>query len=146
MSAYCDAVGRLDPDAAGALFAADAAIRIAGFPEISGRDAIVEGMRTTFAACSFLFQQCDTGLIDIDGDKACSRLSVFEARRKPGADTIGLIFGFYEDDYIRLPQGWHFARRHYSLRLRASIAADRLQEIPGSTPARSFRPIPSDFD
>ena len=89
VSAYCDAVNRLDADAAGQLFAADAKVRIADFPELCGRDTITEGMRTTFAASSFLRQQCDAILIDVDGDRARSRISVFEVNRKPEVDDLG---------------------------------------------------------
>jgi hypothetical protein len=135
ISAYCDAVGRLDADAAGRLFAPDARIRIADFPELAGREAITEGMRQTFAASAFLDMKCDTGLIDVDGDRARSRLSVFEVNRRPGEDALGLIFGFYEDEYARLEEGWRFHRRRYTLRLRALAPAAKLQQaakfIPG---------------
>ena len=77
---YCDAVNRRDADAAGQLFAADCRITIAGGPERLGRELHTEGMRQTFAAFAFLRQQCDSGLIDVAGDAATARLSVFEKR------------------------------------------------------------------
>ena len=83
---YCDAVNRRDADAAGRLFAPDAVIQIADFPEIAGREAIREGMRQTFAQHAFLRQQCDAGLIDIAGDRARARLSVIEASHRDGED------------------------------------------------------------
>lgn len=134
VSAYCDAVGRLDADAAGALFAPDAAIRIADFPPLAGREAITEGMRATFAQSDYLFQQCDTGLVEVSGDTARARLSVFEVNRRAGEDRLGLIFGAYEDHYVRLSEGWRFHRRRYSLRMRALVPADKLQVVAGFAP------------
>lgn len=135
VSSYCDAVHRLDADAAGRLFAPDAAIRIADFPEIAGRAAITEGMRQTFAASTWLFQQCDTGLVEVAGERASARLSVFEVNRRAGEDRIALIFGFYEDEYALLGEGWRFYRRRYTLTLRTLLPADKLQQgapfVPG---------------
>ncbi|MCB2077433.1 MAG: nuclear transport factor 2 family protein [Novosphingobium sp.] len=139
ISAYCDAVNRLDADAAGPLFTPAARIRIAGFPELVGREAITEGMRQTFAASEFLHQHCDTGLIDVDGDHAFSRLSVFELNRKPGADDIGMIIGTYEDEYVRLAEGWRFAVRRYTLTLRTLLPPSKIQQVPGFVPERDFR-------
>ena len=135
VSTYCDAVNRLDADAAGCLFAPDAVIRIADYPAISGREAITEGMRQTFAASAYLFQQCDTGLIEVQGEIARARLSVFEVNRRAGEDRLGLIFGFYEDEYALLAEGWRFHRRRYTLSLRTLVPADKVQQgapfVPG---------------
>ena len=138
VSTYCDAVHRLDADAAGALFAPDAAIRIADFPEIRGREAITEGMRQTFATSAYLFQQCDTGMIEIEGESARARLSVFEVNRRAGEDRLGLIFGFYEDEYALLAEGWRFHRRRYTLSLRALAPADKLQQGAPFMPGLPF--------
>jgi SnoaL-like domain len=138
VSAYCDAVGRLDAACAAKLFAPDARVRIAGFPELVGRDAIGEGLTQSFAATSFLHQQCDTGLIDVEGDRARARLSVFEANRKSNQDALGLIFGFYEDEYVLLDEKWHFLRRHYTLQLRALVPSSKLQQLTGFIPAVAF--------
>jgi ketosteroid isomerase-like protein len=128
---YCDAVNRRDADAAGLLFAQDCAITIADGPERVGRDAQTEGMRQTFAAFDFLRQQCDVGLIDVAGDTARARLSVFEASHRAGEDTLSLIFGFYEDDYVRLAEGWRFQRRRYALQFRSKVEAAKMQLVEG---------------
>jgi ketosteroid isomerase-like protein len=137
---YCDAVNRRDADAAGLLFAPDAAIQIADFPGISGRDAIREGMRQTFARHAFLRQQCDAGLIDVNGDRARARLSVIEASWREGEDGVGLIFGFYEDEYARLAEGWRFWRRRYSLQFRSRTPVSKLQLAEGFDLAFAFAP------
>lgn len=138
VSAYCDAVARRDADAAGRLFAPDARLHIAGYPALSGREAITEGMRATFAAAGVLQQHCDTGLIDVAGDVAQARLGVFEAVRRPGEDAIGLIFGFYEDRYDRLDEGWRFAARRYTMQSRVLVPADKVQEAAAFVPELRF--------
>ena len=128
---YCDAVNRRDPEAAAQLFAPDAAIRIADFPGISGAEAIREGFRQTFGLHAFLRQQCDVALIDVAGDTAKARLSVFEAAQREGDDALSLIFGFYEDGYVRLAEGWRFHTRRYVLQYRclADVAKSQLSEV-----------------
>lgn len=128
---YCDAVNQLDADAAGQLFAPDAAIRIADFPAIAGQQAIREGMRQTFAQHRFLRQQCDVGLIDVAGTSARARISVFEAAHRSGEDTLSLIFGFYEDEYARLAEGWRFHRRRYTMQFRSRMEVAKLQLVEG---------------
>ncbi|MEO6716874.1 MAG: nuclear transport factor 2 family protein [Novosphingobium sp.] len=137
---YCDAVNRRDADAAGALFAPDCSIRIADGPERIGRDVQTQGMRQTFAAFAFLRQQCDVGLIDVDGDTARARLSVFEASHRAGEDGMSLIFGFYEDEYARLAEGWRFARRRYVLQFRSQVPVNRLQLVEGLNLGFDFAP------
>ena len=126
---YCDAVNRRDPEAAALLFAPDAAIRIAQFPEISGAEAIRDGFRQTFGLHAFLRQQCDASLIDVDGDRARARLAVFEAAQREGDEALSLIFGFYEDEYVRRAEGWRFWRRRYFLQSRSRVPVDKIQTL-----------------
>ena len=126
---YCDAVNRADADAAGRLFAEDCRVRIADGPEIAGRDVLVEGMRQSFAAFDFLRMQCTVAAIDNDGDRATARLLVHETTHKPGASELGELWGNYEDEYVRLPEGWRFQRRRYTLQLRARVPVAKLQRV-----------------
>jgi len=137
---YCDAVNRRDADAAGLLFASDAAIRIADGPEIAGRTAITEGMRRTFGAFVFLRQQSEASIIDIDGNTARARLSVFETTLKPEQDTLSLLWGFYEDQYARLAEGWRFRRRRYTLQLRSAMPLAKVQAVEGLDLGFTFKP------
>ncbi len=135
---YCDAVNRRDAEAAGLLFAPDCRITIAGGPQRVGRELQTEGMRQTFAAFAFLRQQCDVGLIDVAGDTARARLSVFEASQKPGEGRLSLIFGFYEDNYVRLAEGWRFQARRYVLQYRCLVDAAKTQLAEGLDLALAF--------
>lgn len=137
---YCDAVNRLDAAAAIALYAPDAAIRIADGPEIAGVEAIGAGMVQSFANFDFLRMQCTIVAIDVDGDRARARLLVHEAAHKPGEDTLGLLWGNYEDEYARLAEGWRFHRRRYTLQLRAKVPAAKMQQVAGFDLAFAFEP------
>ncbi|MGE3693100.1 MAG: nuclear transport factor 2 family protein [Novosphingobium sp.] len=137
---YCDAVNRADADAAGLLFAEDCRVRIADGPEIEGRDVLVEGMRQSFGAFDFLRMQCTVAAIDVEGDRARARLLVHETTHKPGADELGELWGNYEDDYVRLPEGWRFQRRRYTLQLRALVPVTKLQPVEGVDLGFSFDP------
>ena len=137
---YCDAVNRLDAGAASALYAFGAVIQIADGPEIEGKDAIRAGMEQSFAHFDFLRMQCTVSAVDVDGDKAKARLLVFETTHKPGEDTLGLLWGNYEDEYSRAIEGWRFERRRYTMQLRAKVPAAKLQQIEGFDLAFSFDP------
>ncbi len=137
---YCDAVNRRDAEAAGRLFAPDCSIVIADGPERIGRDVQTEGMRQTFAAFALLRQQCDVGLIDVAGDRARARLSVIEVAHKPGEDGLSLVFGFYEDEYVLLAEGWRFQRRRYTLQFRSRLPVSKMQAVEGFLPGFDFTP------
>jgi ketosteroid isomerase-like protein len=137
ISLYCDAVARLDAEAIGALFASDARVRIADRPERIGRAAIVEGLRATASRFSFLHQKCDTGLIDVAGERARARHSVLEINREHGADSLNFIFGAYDDEYRLTAEGWRFHRRSFTLQTRVVCKAAEVQtfaQLAAQTP------------
>ena len=140
VSLYCDAVARKDPDAIAGLFTPDARVQIADLPERVGRREIVEGLRRTMSAFSYLHQKCDTGLIDVDGASARARLGVIEANRSNGADSLNMIFGFYEDEFKLLEEGWRFHRRKFTLQFRSVLPASEIQQFPDFIPAFAFAP------
>lgn len=138
IAAYCDAVKRLDANAAGNLFCPDAALKIADYPLLEGKEAITSGMRQTFSQFSFMHQRCDTGLIDIDNDCGFARLDVFEANNPLGKEGIQLIFGTYEDEYRHLEQGWRFYRRRFTLQARSMVPATKFQAFAPASISHSF--------
>ena len=141
VSLYCDAVRRKDVDAAGTLFAADARVQIADFPERVGRAQIVDGLRRTLADFTYLHQICDMGLIDLKGDVARARLGVIEANRPNGSESLNMIFGAYEDEYKLLEEGWRFHRRRFNLQLRALLPTSEIQAFQALAPSFPFAPI-----
>ena len=137
---YCDAVNQADADAAARLFAPDCRVRIADGPEIAGREVLLDEMRQSFGAFDFLRMQCTVVAIDVEGDTARARLLVHETTHKSGADDLGELWGNYEDLYVRLPEGWRFQRRRYTLQLRARVPVAKLQRAEGLELGFTFEP------
>lgn len=140
LSLYCDSVARRDADAVGLLFTEDARVRIAGGAERIGRSAIVEGLRGTISQFGFLHQKCDTGLIDVAGDTARSRIGVMEMNQASGASEFNMIFGVYEDEYRLTGEGWRFARRDFTFQYRAILPAAETRHFQEFRPAYPFAP------
>jgi hypothetical protein len=58
-------------------------------------------------------------------------LARLEASHRSGEDSVSLIFGFYEDDYAYLAEGWRFQRRRYIMQFRNRMKAAKLQLVEG---------------
>jgi len=123
---YSDAVTHLDATRAAAVYTDDGCIFIAG-TGIVGRSAIEEGMRQTFSAFALLQLIAHAGLITLDGDRANARWSTIELAVRRESTDLSCIFGRYEDELVRLPVGWRFKRRSFTLAGRALIDAAKLQ-------------------
>ena len=126
---YSDAVALLDPVGAAAVYAADGRV-IIGEHELKGRPAIEAGMRDTFAQFALLRLVEHGGLIEVDGDRASARWSTLELTVRSGADMLNVILGRYDDELLRLPDGWRFGRRRFTLAGRMQIGLDKLQTHP----------------
>ena len=142
ISGYCDGVGRRDADAACAGFAPDVRVRIAHLPERIGHAAAVEGLRNTLSGYTFLHQKCDTGLIDVLGDRARARLGVLEMNNAIGTDSLFLMTGIYEDEYALLAEGWRIHRRHFTPQVGMSLPASAVQLFPDFVPAHAIACTP----
>lgn len=129
VATYSDAVTHLDPARAASVYAADGCVVIAGY-ETKGRDAIEQGMRQSFAAFDLLQLIAHGGLITIDGDRAQARWSTIELTKRKGAPDLGVIFGRYEDDLVRLAAGWRFGKRVFAMAGRMQIPAAKVQFDP----------------
>ena len=126
---YSDAVTHLDAARAASVYAEDGVVTIAG-NELAGRFAIEAGMRETFARFSLLQLVEHGGLVEVTGDQASARWSTVELAVRTGAEALGIIFGRYEDRLVRLPEGWRFARRTFTLAGRTQIETAKLQLDP----------------
>jgi len=123
---YSDAVTHLDAARAASIYAADGCVSIAG-NEIVGRPAIEEGMRQTFASFALLQLIAHGGLIAVEGDRARARWSTIELAVRRDSTDLNCIFGRYEDELVRLPEGWRFRKRSFTLAGRALLDTVKLQ-------------------
>lgn len=126
---YSDAVTHLDAARAASIYADDGTVSIAG-AAITGRQAIEAGMRQSFSAFTLLQMIEHGGLVEVDGDRAQARWSTIELAVKRGAQKLDVIFGRYEDQLVRLPIGWRFQRRDFSLAGRTQVETAKLQSNP----------------
>lgn len=126
---YSDAVTHLDAARAAAIYAEDGCVSIAG-AERHGRAAIEAGMRQSFSAFAVLQLIEHGGVIAVDGDRATARWSTVELTVKQGTSDLNVIFGRYEDTLVRLPQGWRFQRRSFTMAGRMQFDAAKAQLDP----------------
>jgi ketosteroid isomerase-like protein len=137
VGAYCDAVAVRDAPRAASVYAEDGVVSIDG-NVLTGRPAIAEGMTATFAAFDFLHQLAHAPRLTVEGDKAKARWSVIEANIRNGDTKLGVIFGVYEDELVRLPQGWRFSRRTFKSVQRLMLETAKLKLFPAFPYAFQF--------
>ncbi len=113
---FSDAVNRNDPDAFGALWAADSVWEI-GEPYVNranGQPEIVALLRRLWQAWGFFFQLTHSGVIELQSESAATaRWAMREvARSTDGARSYDNL-GIYEDRLTRVEGVWRFASRSY---------------------------------
>jgi ketosteroid isomerase-like protein len=123
---YSDAVTHLDAAQAASIYTEDGCISVAG-TAIVGRSAIEEGMRQTFSAFELLQLIAHGGLIAIDGDHAKARWSTIVLAVRRESTHLSCIFGRYEDELVRLAEGWRFKKRSFILAGRTLLETAKLQ-------------------
>lgn len=106
---YADAVCRGDHDAWAATWAPDAVWDI-GRGEVRGVAAIVEAFATAMGLFASVVQLAANGSASVHGDEGTGRWYMTEYARTPAGHRV-FYAGYYDDAYVRLPDGWRFARR-----------------------------------
>jgi uncharacterized protein (TIGR02246 family) len=137
MATYCDAVAHRDPERASGVYAEDGVANIVG-NVLHGRAAICEGMRGSFGAMALIQMIAHGGLIEVDGDTARARWPTIELTVKHGDTGMSCVFGRYEDEMVRLPEGWRFSRRTFTMAGRTMMESSKLQILPGFVDALQF--------
>lgn len=110
---YGDGVVRVDAGTWGSVWADDAHWNLMGMA-VDGKEAIVgmwsEAMKN-FAAVSF---SCVPAAIEIDGDKATSRVQTQEIMKQADGSTR-VIGGLYEDELEKRDGQWLFTSRIFNI-------------------------------
>ena len=112
---YADAVNRRDFDALAEVFAPDAVWDVTGGTKLRHEGAqVVPGIRKIVEMGSFLVQIHSPAIIQVDGDRATSRLTVLEVGELPNYGMRFEQYGTY-DDILRKSEGqWRFAERRFT--------------------------------
>jgi ketosteroid isomerase-like protein len=109
IDAYTDAASRLDAAAGAATYAEDGVL-VANGVELRGRAKIERAFARNYGASDLIFQMIQPGPLEIRGDRAFTRSWIRAWNRLKG-ETTRDIFGLYQDELVRTPEGWRFARR-----------------------------------
>jgi uncharacterized protein (TIGR02246 family) len=111
-AAYSDAVNRRDADGMAAVFTPDGIIEKPGFGDpVQGVEKILKRYRRLQRERDFLCQMIHSGIVEVDGDRATARWWFSELKKPVGGDDWLSMIGVYQDEAVRTPEGWRFARR-----------------------------------
>ena len=111
---YAHCVWQKDAAGCAALFIADGEMDAGmGGRPIIGREAMVKVYTPTFER-SDLQPFVHNHVIELDGDSATGTVYLDLRATMDGKAMIGS--GFYDDRYVRTPEGWRFAARKLTLR------------------------------
>jgi hypothetical protein len=112
---YCetvDACVAADGTAArrfGELFSEDVNVDY-GVMRLSGRSAVVEFLVATIAGTNeYLWHSIGTPRVEVSGDTAQGLWTVMARMKRKGGTTFETLYGRYEDEFRRTPQGWRFS-------------------------------------
>ena len=117
---YSAAANRLDSSGMAAVYADDGELLALGNPLI-GRPAIEAAFAQTMGKFDVMNQICSGGVIAIDADRATGHWTVTEFSKRTDFDRLELFLGNYDDELVRTPDGWRFARRVLTRRLQSRI-------------------------
>ncbi|MFT5137469.1 MAG: hypothetical protein ACI9GB_001761 [Halioglobus sp.] len=111
--AYTDAVNRRDADGMAAIFAPNGVIEKPGFGDpVSGIAKIKKRYQRLHSERDFLFQMTHSGVVEFDAeDRARARWWFSEVKKTAGDGPWLQIMGVYQDEAVRLDEGWRFTRR-----------------------------------
>lgn len=122
--AYAQAVSRGLVHEAAQTYAPDATLTTPVLAPVSGRDAIEAAIRDGTQDLELIFHCVHNAVVEVHGDRAnaCFQLSEWSKRRSDGATFLWL--GFYDDELVRLADGWRFAKRTLVSRVMAHADVD----------------------
>ena len=98
-----------------ATFAPDGVWEVPGVGlSLSGHEAILAAASGITGTLEYMVQMNSPALIKVEGDRATARSIIRECGKYAGKDLNLEVLGTYEDELVRLPEGWRFARRRFS--------------------------------
>lgn len=114
LNRYTEGCCRRDWDQVLATFAQDGIWHVAGRGTYQGRAEIEPVMAGFVGQMDYFIQLNSPAIITIDGDRATARSVIRECGKFTGRDEALEVFGYYNDELVRRPEGWKFARRNFT--------------------------------
>jgi uncharacterized protein (TIGR02246 family) len=109
---FADAVNRMSPDDLRRLFTPDGEWIVTGWGEHRGHDDIVDFLAGLLERWEVIFHALHSGRVRLEGSRATGRWYLTEfGKLKDGTEVR--FAGVYHDEYVRVADGWRFARRRY---------------------------------
>ena len=105
---YTDTINRRLAEQAVALYAPDGVLIFDGGRPITG-DRLLKNFRYVLDTYPFIFQMTHSGIVELNGDTAKARWWLSEIGYNKTEHRLWA--GTYEDELVRLPQGWRFKQR-----------------------------------
>lgn len=81
---------------------------------LTGRDAILAAAQGITTTLEYMTQLNSPALIEVSGDRATAKSIIRECGKYAGKQLNLEVVGIYEDELVRLPEGWRFARRTFT--------------------------------
>jgi hypothetical protein len=138
MYAYADAVNRRDPEGMAAVLTSDAIIEKPGHGEpVQGVEKIRKRYQRLQRERRFLCQLLQGGVVQVEGDRATARWWFSETKLPVADDRWLTMIGVYQDELVRLPEGWRFSRRVQTTIMETALPADAaiaMHDLPAFSP------------
>jgi hypothetical protein len=110
---YAHYVWRNELDALVALFSEDGEMDPGTRPAIRGRSALLAGFREMLTTGSVFRPFVQQHVVDLTGDEATGACYIDLRADVAGTSMIGA--GWYDDRYVRTPEGWRIRSRRLEL-------------------------------
>jgi ketosteroid isomerase-like protein len=125
LNRYTDGCNRQDWPQVMATFTEDGIWEAMGTP-MQGHAVIQAAMAGFLAQIDYFVQSNAPAVIEVDGDRATARSTIRECGKFAGRDEALEVLGWYEDELVRGPAGWQFARRRFN-----TLGMHRFALLPG---------------
>ena len=112
---YSSGIDRRDWDLFRRCFTSDVYAEYDDVGVWSGVDEFTNFMSVVHAGMGHTLHRITNPVIDVTGDRATARTYVDAIlMASDGRGGIGAV-GFFDDDFVRTPEGWRIARRHFTM-------------------------------
>jgi ketosteroid isomerase-like protein len=108
---YADAMNHGDAPAAVRTFTSDGRLETSTSQPAVGSAAITVVIAEKMAALELIFQTVHVGVVVVAGQTARARFPITEWSRRADDSQPFVLLGWYEDELVRLDDGWRFSRR-----------------------------------
>jgi ketosteroid isomerase-like protein len=135
--AYAQAISRGLVHEAVQTYAPDGTLTTPVLEPVSGRDAIEAAIHAGTKDLDMVFHCVQNALVQVHGDRADARFQLSEWSRRKSDGATFLWLGFYDDELVRLPEGWRFAKRTLVSRImaHADVAITKIYPVSALRPS-----------